>query len=292
VTGRLRLVPGLDLRRFDEPDERVNFELGHTDLVTIGSLTVGREVEEPGWRWSTHVRPIAGTERCEYHHIGLQVSGRLMVESRNGDTGVIEPGDLYDTAPGHDSWVVGDEPSVRIVFQGIADWAKPADPGERVLTTVLFTDIVGSTAAAEHHGDRAWKRLLEAHHEDVRGLLEVHHGREVKMTGDGFLATFDSPGRAIACALRIAHAAHLLGIEIRAGVHTGEVELAGGDVRGVAVHLAARIMDRAGPGEVLVSATTRELASGGDLEFIDRGTSELKGISGARQVYAVVVRAT
>jgi class 3 adenylate cyclase len=215
-----------------------------------------------------------------------------MVESRNGDVGVIEPGDLYDTAPGHDSWVIGDEPSVRIVFQGIADWAKPADPRERLLTTVLFTDIVGSTAAAEHHGDRAWKRLLEAHHEDVRGLLEAHRGHEVKMTGDGFLATFDSPGRAIACALRIVPAAHLLGIEIRAGVHTGEVELAGGDLRGVAVHMAARIVELAGPGEVLVSATTRELASGGDVEFNDRGNYELKGISGARQLYEVLGRAS
>jgi class 3 adenylate cyclase len=282
-------VPGLDLKRFDEPDERVTFELGHTDLVTIGPLTVGREVEEPGWRWSIHVRPIAGTERCEYHHIGLQVSGRLMVETRDGDVGVIEPGDLYDTAPGHDSWVIGDEPSVRIVFQGIADWAKA--PAERMLTTVLFTDIVDSTASAERHGDRAWKRLLEAHHEDVRGLLEATRGREVKMTGDGFLATFDSPGRAITCALRIASAAHLLGIEIRAGVHTGEVELAGDDLRGLTVHVASRIMEAAGPAEVLVSATTRELVSGGDAEFIDRGTREFKGITGARQVYGVRVRA-
>ena len=282
-------MPGLDLKRFDEPDERVTFELGHTDLVTIGPLTVGREVEEPGWRWSIHVRPIAGTERCEYHHIGLQVSGRLMVETRDGDIGVIGPGDLYDTAPGHDSWVIGDEPSVRIVFQGIADWAKA--PAERVLTTVLFTDIVGSTASAERHGDRAWKRLLEEHHEDVRGLLEANHGHEVKMTGDGFLATFDSPGRAIACALRIASTAHLLGIEIRAGIHTGEVELAGLDLRGLTVHMASRIMEAAGPAEVLVSATTRELTSGGDLEFIDRGIREFKGITGARQVYEARVRA-
>ena len=284
-------MPGLDLKRFSEPDERVNFELGHTDLVTIGPLTVGREVEEPGWRWSTHVRPIAGTERCEYHHVGFQVSGRLMVETRDGEVGEIGPGDLYNTAPGHDSWVVGDEPSVRIVFQGIADWAKARDPGERVLTTVLFTDIVGSTAAAEHHGDLAWRRLLEAHHEDVRGLFEAHGGREVKMTGDGFLATFDSPGRAIGCALRIAHAGHLLGIEIRAGVHTGEVELSGLDLRGLAVHLAARIMEGAGPGEVLVSATTRDLARGGEVEFIDRGRRDFKGISGPRQIYEARSRA-
>ena len=283
-------VRGLEIKRFTEPDETVTFELGHTDVVTIGPLTVGREVEEPGWRWSTHVRPIARTERCEFHHVGIQVSGRLMVETRDGDVGEIGPGDLYDTAPGHDSWVIGGEPSVRIVFQGILGWAKAPDPGERLLTTILFTDIVDSTATAEHHGDRAWKRLLETHHEDVRGLLEAHRGREVKMTGDGFLATFDSPARAITCALRIAIAAHLIGIEIRAGVHTGEVELAGRDLRGVAVHLAARIMDAAVPGEVLVSATTRELASGGEVEFIDRGSRQLKGISGPRQVYEAKVR--
>jgi hypothetical protein len=252
-------VPGLDIKRFSEPDERVTFELGYTDLVTIGPLTIGREVEEPGWRWSIHVRPIAGTERCEFHHVGMQVSGRLMVETRDGDVGEIGPGDLYDTAPGHDSWVVGGEPSVRIVFQGITGWAKPPDARERVLTTVLFTDIVGSTAAAEHQGDRAWKRLLETHH---------------------------------GCALRIALAAHKLGIEVRAGVHTGEVELAGHDLRGVAVQLAARIMEGAGPGEVLVSATTRELASGGEVEFIDRGSRELKGINGPRQVYEAQARAS
>jgi len=284
-------MSGLEIKRFTEPDETVTFELGHTDLVTIGPLTVGREVEEPGWRWSTHVRPIAGTERCEFHHVGIQVSGRLMVETRDGDVGEIGPGDLYDTAPGHDSWVIGGEPSVRIVFQGILGWAKAPDPGERVLTTMLFTDIVGSTATVEHHGDRAWKRLLETHHEDVRGLLEAHRGREVKMTGDGFLAIFDSPARAIGCALRIALAAHLLGIEIRAGIHTGEVELAGHDLRGVAVHLAARIMDAAGAGEVLVSATARELAGGGEVVFIDRGSRQLKGISGPRQVYEARVRA-
>jgi len=285
-------MSGLEIKRFTEPDERVTFELGHSDLVTIGPLTVGREVEEPGWRWSTHVRPIAGTERCEFHHVGIQVSGRLVVETRDGEVGEIGPGDLYDTAPGHDSWVIGGEPSVRIVFQGILGWAKAPDAGERVLTTVLFTDIVGSTAAAEHQGDRAWKRLLETHQEDVRGLLEAHRGREVKMTGDGFLATFDSPGRAIGCALRIALAAHVLGIEIRAGVHTGEVELAGDDLRGVAVHLAARIMDSAGLGEVLVSTTTRELAGGGEVEFIDGGIRAFKGISEPHQLYEARVRAS
>ena len=291
MDGTLRAMSGLEVKRFTAPDETVTFELGHADLVTIGSLTVGREVEEPGWRWSTHVRPIAGTDRCEFHHVGMLVSGRLTVETRDGEVREIGPGDLCDIAPGHDAWVIGDEPMVAINFQGIAGWAKTPEEGERMLTTVLFTDIVGSTAAAERLGDRAWKRLLDTHHEDVRRLLESHRGREVKMTGDGFLATFDSPGRAIACALRIGVAAHRLGIETRAGVHTGEVELAGHDLRGVAVNLAARILDSAGPGEVLVSATTRELASGGEVEFIDRGIRTFTGISEPRQLYEARVRA-
>ncbi|MBA3687874.1 MAG: adenylate/guanylate cyclase domain-containing protein [Chloroflexi bacterium] len=181
--------------------------------------------------------------------------------------------------------MLGDEPDVSIDFQGIAGWAKPPEPGDRVLTTMLFTDIVGSTAEAERLGDRAWKQLLSTHHEDVRSLLELHHGREVKMTGDGFLATFDGPARGVACALAVSAAAHRLGIEIWAGLHSGEVELTAGDLRGLGVHLAARIMDTAGPGQVLVSATTRELAAGADVFFMDRGSREFKGISGPRQIY-------
>ncbi len=282
---KLAAMAGITVKRFTEPDESVTFELGRMDLVTIGPLTVGREVEEPGWRWSTHVRPIVGGDRCEFHHIGMQVSGRMAVQTRDGEVGEIGPGDVYDIAPGHDAWTVGDEPIVSIDFRGIADWAKAPDEGVRMLTTVLLTDIVASTEAAERLGDRAWKQLLDTHHEDVRGLFEAHRGVQVKMTGDGYLATFDSPGRAIVCALRMSAAARQLGIEIRAGVHTGEVEMAGQDLRGVAVHLASRIMDLAGPGEVLVSATTRDLASGGGVEFIDRGAHDLKGISGSKQLF-------
>jgi class 3 adenylate cyclase len=285
-------MSGLQIRRFSEPDERVAYELGHVDVVTIGPMTVGYEVEEPGWRWSTHVRPVAGTERCEFHHVGLVISGRMGIETRDGEIGEVGPDDLYDIGPGHDAWVIGGEPWVAIDFQGIEGWAKVIDGGERVLTTVLFTDIVGSTETAERLGDRAWKRLLASHHEDVRRLLDAHRGHEVKMTGDGFLATFDSPGRAVACALRIVAAARGLGTEIRAGIHTGEVEMARDDVRGLAVHVAARIMGAAQPGQILVSTTTMELTSGGDVSYIDRGTHELKGISGSRHLYSVLTPET
>ena len=278
-------MSGIEIKSFLQPDELVPFEHGHVSLVTVGALTLGREVLEPGWRWSVHVRPIAGTERCEFHHISVLVSGRLAIESRDKELREVEPGEAYDIAPGHDAWVLGDEPAVSIDFQGIAGWAKPPEPGERVLTTILFTDIVGSTAVAERLGDRPWKRLLSSHREDVRSLLEIHRGREVGTTGDGFLATFDSPAQAIACALAIAASARKLGIETRAGVHTGEVEIADGDLRGLAVHLAARVMDAAEAGAVMVSSTSRELASGAEIEFLDRGSRELKGIRGARQLY-------
>ena len=273
------------VRRFDEPDETVAFVLGRTDIVTLGPLKIGREVEEPGWRWSTHVGPIAGTARCEFHHVGIQLSGRWVCESRDGTQVEIGPGEVFDVAPGHDAWVIGDEPSVAIDFQGIAGWAKAPDEAERLLTTVLFTDIVESTAAAERMGDRHWARLLEQHVEDVRHQLAAHRGHEVKSTGDGFLATFDRPAAAVRCAAAIAESAGRLGLAIRAGVHTGEVELAGDDLRGVSVHLAARVMSAADPGEVLVTSTTRDLVAGTDLAFSEKGSFDLKGISGARILY-------
>lgn len=275
------------VKPFTDPDERVTFDHGYAEVVTVGPLTVGREVLEPGWRWSTHVRPIAGTERCEFHHVGIQLSGRWVCESRDGTQIEIGPGDVYDVAPGHDAWVTGDEPSVCIDFQGIAGWAKAPDDAERVLTTVMFTDIVQSTAAAERMGDRHWARLLEQHVEDVRHQLATHRGREVKSTGDGFLATFDRPAAAVRCAAAIAESAERLGLAIRAGVHTGEVELAGNDLRGLSVHLAARVMSAADPGEVLVTSTTRDLVAGTELAFTEKGSFELRGISGARTLYAL-----
>jgi class 3 adenylate cyclase len=274
-------------KNFADPDSREEVPLGLVELVRMGSLTVGRETLYPGWRWSTHIRSIVGTDLCEFHHIGIQVSGRWICESRDGTQTEIGPGDVYDIAPGHDSWVVGDEPAVNIDFQGVAGWALPPAPGERVLTTILFTDIADSTAAAERMGDRRWTALLAQHLEDVRQLLSVHRGHEVKVTGDGFLATFDRPAAAVRCAAAIADSAGRLGLAIRAGVHTGEVELAGDDLRGVAVHLAARVMDAAAPGEVLVSSTTRDLVAGTDLEFEEKGSFNLKGISGARTLYAL-----
>ena len=283
-------MAGIFVRNFKDADERVTFDHGHVDLIKASSIALGWEILEPGWRWSTHVKSIAGTEPCEFHHVAVVLEGRLGFDSRDGEMAEGGPGDVLEVAPGHDSWVVGDAPAVVLDVQGVLGWAKAPEAGDRVLLTLLFTDIVASTEVAERLGDREWKRLLAAHDEAVRGLLELHRGREAGTTGDGFLATFDSPAQAILCALAIAASARSLGIEVRAGVHTGEVELAGRELRGLAVHLAARIMSAAGTGEVFVSATARELASGAGIRFEDRGSREFKGIAGERQVSQAVGR--
>jgi class 3 adenylate cyclase len=157
---------------------------------------------------------------------------------------------------------------------------------ERVLTTVLFTDIVDSTSRAAELGDERWRELLQAHHAAVRAQLARYGGKEVRSTGDGVFATFEGPARAIACAHRTIAAVAELGLDIRAGVHTGEVELVAGRVEGIAVHIGARIAAEARPCELLVSSIVRDLAAGSSIEFEDRGVRELKGVPGRWQLFA------
>jgi class 3 adenylate cyclase len=155
---------------------------------------------------------------------------------------------------------------------------RPLPEPDRVLMTLLFTDIVGSTDRAKSLGDRRWRELLDKHDAIVRTELERFRGREVDSAGDGFFATFDGPARAVRAAQAIRDGVRRLGLEIRAGVHTGECELAGDAVRGIAVHTTARVAAEAGAGEVLVSTTVRDLVAGSGLEFEDRGLAELKGV--------------
>ena len=164
---------------------------------------------------------------------------------------------------------------------------RPPPDNDRVLATVVFTDIVGSTQHASAVGDRAWRDLLERHHALVREQLTRFRGREIDTAGDGFLATFDGPARAVRCATAIVGAMPAIGLEVRAGVHTGEIELIGQDVGGIAVHIGARVAALAGPGEVLVSSTVRDLVAGSGIEFIDRGESRLKGVPASWRLFAV-----
>ena len=172
-------------------------------------------------------------------------------------------------------------------IQGFLTGSRPPPRHDRILATVLFTDIVGSTERAASIGDRDWRELLERHHRLLRAELERYGGREVHTAGDGFLATFDSPRRAIECAIAAGRAIRSIGLEIRAGVHTGEFELSGGDVQGIAVHIGARIAALAGAGEVFVSSTVKDLVAGSGIEFEDRGNHTLKGVPGEWRVHAV-----
>jgi len=159
---------------------------------------------------------------------------------------------------------------------------------DRVLATVLFTDVVGSTERARELGDRRWRDLLEAHHDAVRRELARHGGREIDTAGDGFLASFDGPARAIRCGRAVVDGVGALGLEVRAGVHTGECEIFGDKLAGVAVHVGARVAAEAAPGEVLVSSTVRDLVAGSGIELVDRGLFALKGVEGERRLYAAV----
>lgn len=279
----------LQRKRVDQPDEVRTYSGGSIEVFEMDDFVIGRLVMQPGWRWSVNVQPIAGTERCAYHHLGYTISGRAGIRMTDGSEIEIGPNDIYEIPPGHDAWVIGDEPWVSIDFRGARAFARPTiGSGTRVLATVLFTDIVDSTSLLQRIGDAAWRDTMASYDELVQLELDHFHGREVKRTGDGTMAIFDGPARAVECAAALARRVRGAGVEIRSGVHTGEVELVRDDVRGVAVHFAARVMSLASPGEVLISSVVHELLTGAGLRFEPRGRHALKGIDGEREVFALV----
>jgi class 3 adenylate cyclase len=186
----------------------------------------------------------------------------------------------------HLPWA-GDHDSVAVEIEEFVTGARPEKEIDRVLATVLFTDIVDSTKVAADQGDAAWRVVLDRHNQIVRKCLTEYRGREIKTTGDGFLATFDGPARAIRCARAIIAGVRETGIEVRAGLHSGEVEMVGDDVAGIAVNTAARVADISGSGEVLVSQTVRDLVAGSGIAFEDRGTHVLKGVPGEWRLFSV-----
>jgi class 3 adenylate cyclase len=185
-------------------------------------------------------------------------------------------------------WFVGDTDPMLDEIEEFLTGSKRTQEHDRVLATVLFTDIVGSTERAASTGDAAWRQLRDAHDAVVRAELEHHRGREIDTAGDGFLATFDGPARAVRCACAIRDGVRTLGLEIRAGLHTGELEIADERVTGIAVHIGARIATLAEPGTVLASSTVRDLVAGSGIEFEDRGEHELKGVPGVWRLFSVV----
>jgi class 3 adenylate cyclase/pimeloyl-ACP methyl ester carboxylesterase len=206
--------------------------------------------------------------------------GRYLAEHISGAKYVELPG--VDEHP----WT-GDQEGLIDEIEEFLTGVRPISGPDRVLATVLFTDVVSSTEQAVHIGDRRWSEMLDAHDRVVRRELERQRGREINTAGDGFLATFDGPARAVRCACGIIDAVRDLGLKLRAGVHTGEVELRGDDVAGIAVNIGSRVSELAGPGEVLVSRTVVDLVAGSGLSFADRGAHALKGVPGEFQLFAV-----
>jgi class 3 adenylate cyclase len=212
--------------------------------------------------------PIIPIEHGRY--LAEHIEGATLVELPLGDIFAITPNN-YVVAVEVAEFLTGERPAVEI---------------ERLLTTMLFTDIVGSTQRAASLGDERWRTLLDAHDRTIRDQLRRHRGREIETSGDGFFASFDGPARAIRCAQAIVEAVGTLGIELRVGLHTGECEVRGDHLGGLAVHIAARVGALAAPGEILISGTVKDLVVGSGIEFTDRGEHELKGVPGTWKLFA------
>jgi class 3 adenylate cyclase len=272
------MAPGLAhdarLRRWYARYERLSLAPGA--VTAMYAVQFERDLRSvlPTIRVPTLVLHRAGNQHIRVGH------GRHLAEHIPGAKYVELPGDEHYFHVGDTEGMLGE---VEEFLTGV----RPAAEVDRVLATVLFTDIVGSTERAAALGDRAWRALLDTHNGIVRTQLSRYRGREVKTAGDGFLATFDGPARAIRCAASIRDEVRALGIELRAGLHTGECELVGDDVGGLAIHIGARVADEAGAGEVLVSSTVKDLVAGSGIRFSDRGPRALKGVPGEWRLFAV-----
>jgi len=253
------------------------------ERLSMGPRMVRAVVASDFERDVSGILPVIRVPTLVLHRAGnrfIDIARGRSVASQIGGARFVEiPGDDHLFHAGDTETMLGE---IEEFLTGV----RTVPDVDRVLATVLFTDIVGSTRRAAAIGDRRWRELLDAHHEIARRELARWRGREVKFIGDGLLATFDGPARAIRCALAITEAVRGLGVEIRAGLHTGEIELAGDDIRGIAVHIGARVTGEAGAGEVLVSSTVKDLVAGSGIQFEERGLRSLKGVPGEWKLFA------
>jgi class 3 adenylate cyclase len=286
--AHLSEMPRIEVRDLRDPEEIVTYPFGVNHQVRLAGTVVSLDVQQPGWSWQEHIQPIVGTKSCEFHHRGVVLSGRLGIRTDAGEVAIIGPDQVFDIRPGHVGWVEGEEELVTLDWAGGAGFATPPSEGARVVATILFTDIVQSTALAQRMGDAAWKRTLALHDDTVRTVVANFRGREVETAGDSFLIVFDGVERAIRCGIALVGALARIEISIRVGIHSGEVAFEQDHAYGVAIHAAARILSLAGPGDVLVSEITRDLAEGSDgLKFVSRGRHALKGLDRERELFAV-----
>ena len=244
-------------------------------------------------------RLLAMNKQIDIRHVLPSVSAPTLVLHRDGDRVVpVEHGRYYSQhitnakyveleGVDHWWWIGTGSDAIAQEIEEFLTGERPEPELDRVLKTILFTDIVGSTQRAVELGDRRWRELLDHHDATVRGVLSRFRGEEIDTTGDGFFAAFDGPARAIRCAQAIVHDAGRLGLEVRAGLHTGECEVRGGGLAGIAVHTGARVAALAGSGEILVTSTVRDLVAGSNIDFADRGSHSLKGVPGQWQILAV-----
>lgn len=222
--------------------------------------------------------PTLVTHQIDNEYIPVEL-GREVAE--------LIPGARFKTYAGKDTYNWRDTPELEDIEEFLTGRRRADDEADRVLATVMFTDIVGSTEHASRLGDGRWRELLDEHNDVVRQAIQRWRGTEIKSIGDGFLATFDGPARAVRCAQEIVEETAPLGLDVRTGLHTGECELVGGDVAGMAVHIGARVMAEAAPGEVLASSTVKDLVVGSELRFEDRGRRALRGVPDEWRLYAL-----
>jgi len=279
---------GLVLGAFIAEDERTPEVIGQLAEVEMASASPKAVVQLIEMNMSIDVRSILPTINVPtlvvHSTTDEQASiecGRYLADHIPGAAFLeVEEGAHLTLQPGRRPWMDA--------FEELVTGQRAAPDIDRVLATVLFTDIVSSTELATEHGDAAWRAILDRHDDAVRREVAAHRGVLVKSTGDGALARFDGPGRAVACARAIGHDVARLGVHMRAGAHTGEVELRGDDIGGIAVHIASRVASLAGPDEVLVSRTVKDLTAGSGLTFEDRGEHTLKGVPDPWQLYAAI----